>query len=236
MTIQCLKGGPAAPQVHPTRTPQRPRCRRTSSPRPRPPPTCWCAGSRRRNATGTSPTTWCCGSAWRRTATSTSTTTATAVRAGVRRGPRGWAPGGGRCGSNCFPPRRRRRTRPAAAHQQQRPPLRPRRRRTRGGDGARLLPLPAPASGAGPAAAGGARGLVPEEVRKLPAQRHHHPQVRSGRGRAGWRAGPARGAGWAGLEAERCRRWGGSRGRDRALPGLPRSPWKVTSINKSPQR
>lgn len=59
---------------------------------------------------------------------------------------------------------------------------------------------------------------------------------RAGRGGAGGQVLPRVGCAgcawlWVGLEAVHpvCNR-------DRALPGLPRSPWKVTSINKSPQR
>lgn len=221
-----LERGIRGASVVPCFGPQRPRCPRTSSPRPIPRPTCWCAGSHRLSATETSPTTWCCGSVWRRTATSISTTTATAVRRAAAQ-----AGGSGRRGRGAvrltasFP---RRRARLEAAHQQQRPPLRPRRRGTGDRDGAWLLPLPAHPFRAGPAAAGGARGLVSEEVRKLPAQRHHHPQVRPdpGAGRAWWARPGRSGSRKAGV-------WAGP---DPALPGLPRSPWKVTSIHKSPQR
>ena len=157
-----FKRGVCSPSVVPSSHPQRPQCPRTLSPRPIPPPTCWCAGSHRSSATETSPTTWCCGNVWQRTATSTSMTTATAVRREEARARGGGVSGCGRCRSNYFLPRRP--SRLAAAHQQQRPPLRPRRRGTRGRQGAWLLPLPAPTSWAGRTTAGGTGGIVPEEV------------------------------------------------------------------------
>lgn len=220
-----IRGASVAPHLRP----QRPRCPRTSSPRPTPRPTCWCAGSHRLSATGTSPTTWCCGSVWRRTATSTSTTTATAVRRAAAQ-----AGGSGR--------RRRGAVRLTAPLPRAAPGLRlptshsdPRFDREDEEPEAETEPGCCPCQHPPPG-----QVLPPLEAQEASFQKKFEnflhnaitiPKCVPSRGRG--RGGPGgRGRGRAGGRG----RGGAGAGPDAALPGLPRSPWKVTSIHKNPQR